>query len=147
MSKLQLFNNVNSNYYSLLGHFPKNSEQGSSSTKNSEFYSSSGYSLGPDGNEQITVHFFFLKSFDYSGNFALLAYLASFLATILFLFTLVLVLLLRRRKKKRAANQIKEEDKNPVYGIYYFADGEHIDQSRSEAVDNNENYGSQESVF
>ena len=85
---------------------------------------------------------FFLFKEVCSGNLALLAYLASFLATVLFLLTLALVLLLRRRKKKRAANQIKEEDKNPVYGIYYFADGELIDQSRSEAVDNNENYGS-----
>ena len=80
--------------------------------------------------------------FDCSGILALLAYLASFLGTFLLLLTLVLVLLLRHRKKKRTANQIKEEDKNPVYGIYYFADGEHIDESRSEAVDTNENYGS-----
>ena len=80
--------------------------------------------------------------FDLPGDLALLAYLASFLGTFLLLLALVLVLVLSRRKKKRTANQIKAEDKNPVYGIYYFADGEHIDESRSEAVDTNENYGS-----
>ena len=57
---------------------------------------------------------------------------------------LVLVLVLRHRKSpQRAAREItKADDENPVYGMYYFADGEHIDESRSEVVDNNENYGS-----
>ena len=71
---------------------------------------------------------------------ASLAYLASFAATILFLLGVLLVLVLRRRRQKRAANETKAEDQNPVYGMYYFADGEHIDENRSEVVDENAIY-------
>ena len=69
--------------------------------------------------------------------------LASFAVTVLFLVGVGLVLVLwRRKRQERVAKMTKAEDKNPVYGMYYFADGEHIDESRSEVVDNNENYGS-----
>ena len=61
---------------------------------------------------------------------------------VLVLLVLVLVLVLRRRKKQRTAKEIKAEDKNPVYGIYYFADGGNIDEGRSVVTDDNENYDS-----
>ena len=32
--------------------------------------------------------------------------------------------------------------KNPVYGMYYFADGGHVDQGGSEVTDDNCYYGS-----
>ena len=38
--------------------------------------------------------------------------------------------------------EIKTEDENPVYGMYYFANGENVDDGRSEAVDDNVYYGS-----
>ena len=62
---------------------------------------------------------------------------------VLLLLAVVPVLVLRRRKSPlSAAEQKKPEDKNPVYGMYYFADGERIDESKSEAVDKNVYYGS-----
>ena len=67
--------------------------------------------------------------------------MSCFVVTVLLLLALVIVLVLRCRKK-RGAKESKAEDENPVYGIYYFADGERIDESRSEVVDHNENYGS-----
>ena len=53
---------------------------------------------------------------------------------------------LRHRKKQKAATEIEDEDQNPVYGLYEFADGRNIDEDRSEVVDDNENYGLQERV-
>ena len=62
---------------------------------------------------------------------------------VLLILAVVLFLVLRRRKSPQsAAEQQKPEDKNPVYGMYYFADGERIDESKSEAVDKNVYYGS-----
>ena len=43
----------------------------------------------------------------------------------------------RNRKEKN----IVKEDKNDVYGIYYHADGEHVDQGVHEIVDVNDYYG------
>ena len=75
------------------------------------------------------------------GVLVLIPALASFAVTVLLLVVLVLVFM-RRKKQQRVAKLTKAEDKNPVYGMYYFADGEHIDERRSEVLDNNENYGS-----
>ena len=36
--------------------------------------------------------------------------------------------------------ETSEEDDNPVYGLYEFADGSEIDQGRTEAVDENDYY-------
>ena len=65
--------------------------------------------------------------------------MASFL---LFLLGLVIVLGLRRKKKKqqRTAREPRVEDENPVYGMYYFADGGHVDAGQSEVVDENVYY-------
>ena len=60
---------------------------------------------------------------------------------VLFLLALVLFLVLRRRKKQRDTIDTEDEDENPVYGMYEFADGRNIDEGRSEFVDDNENYG------
>ena len=37
---------------------------------------------------------------------------------------------------------IAQGDENPVYGMYYFANGEHIDYGSAEVEDNNAYYGS-----
>ena len=80
---------------------------------------------------------------DCSGVPVLIPALASFGVTVLLFVGVVLVLVFwRRKRQQRVAKLTKAEDKNPVYGMYYFADGEHIDESRSEVLDNNENYGS-----
>ena len=47
----------------------------------------------------------------------------------------------RNKRKQKAAVRPKVEDKNPVYGMYYFADGKHIDEGRSEVTDGNDYYG------
>ena len=61
---------------------------------------------------------------------------------VLFL-ALLVFFICRHQKRTRTTSAVEENnDENPVYGLYYFADGEHIDESRSEVLDNNENYGS-----
>ena len=60
---------------------------------------------------------------------------------VLFLLASVLFLVLRRRKKQRDTKETEDEDENPVYGMYYFATGDHIDGSMSEVVDTNDYYG------
>ena len=79
-----------------------------------------------------------------------LAAIGAVSTVLLLLALLVLVLLVLRRKKKqrrKAAKAPRVEDKNPVYGMYYFADGGRIDQGRSEVTDdNNAYYGAFESI-
>ena len=64
------------------------------------------------------------------------------------LLLLVLLLLLRcRQRKNRVLSQEAEEDLEdvdecPVYGIYYYAEGDQVDEGRTEAVDVNEDYES-----
>ena len=36
---------------------------------------------------------------------------------------------------------VAQGDANPVYGMYYFADGEHIDYGSAEVQDDNAYYG------
>ena len=78
-----------------------------------------------------------------SGVSALIPALTSFAVSVLFLLGVGFVLVLVRKKNQQRVTKVtKAEDKNPIYGMYYFSDGEHIDESRSEVVDNNDNYGS-----
>ena len=61
---------------------------------------------------------------------------------LLVLVVAIIVLIMKQRgKKQRAAGEIKRTDENPVYGMYYFATGDHIDESKSEVVDSNDYYG------
>ena len=54
----------------------------------------------------------------------------------------VLVFVLYRRMKGTRAPEIEEEvDENPVYDMYYFADGEQVDYGNSEVQDENQYYG------
>ena len=46
-----------------------------------------------------------------------------------------------RRKKENKSNQAMDEDMNPVYGLYYFSDGERVDENNSEMMDENTYYG------
>ena len=47
----------------------------------------------------------------------------------------------RRRRKENKSNQAMDEDLNPVYGLYYFSDGERVDDNNSEMMDENTYYG------
>ena len=44
-------------------------------------------------------------------------------------------------RKKKITSGTEWHDENPVYGIYYFADGEEVDESRAEFTDENVYYG------
>ena len=60
---------------------------------------------------------------------------------ILAFIVLVLALLLKRKKDQKAqAGEIRSEDLNPVYGMYYFSNGGRIDERQSEVTDGNEYY-------
>ena len=75
---------------------------------------------------------------------------ASAVAAVILLLSLVLVLVIvlvkKKNERKEASRAAGVVDMNPVYGMYYFADGEHIDTGRSEVVDHNADYASWESV-
>ena len=96
------------------------------------------------------------------GNSALVAGVAIVVVTLLLLVLLLVLVLRRKKKQRREAREPRVEDKNPVYGMYffaytllilililvliligmyYFADGGHIDAGRSEVADNNYCYG------
>ena len=47
----------------------------------------------------------------------------------------------RMRRKENKSNQAMDEDMNPVYGLYYFGDGERVDDNNSEMMDENTYYG------
>ena len=83
-------------------------------------------------------------------GFSQTAVVASAVAAVILLLSLVLVLVLVLVKKKNERKEARRAagvvDLNPVYGMYYFADGEHIDAARSEVVDHNADYASWESV-
>ena len=72
----------------------------------------------------------------------------SSLTSALLLLLLVLLLLLRcRQARRRVQSQEEEEDLEdvdecPVYGIYYYDEGDKVDEGRTEAVDVNEDYES-----
>lgn len=68
------------------------------------------------------------------------AILVGISAAALLLCFFLLLLLLRHKQRKKAARQNSREDQCPVYGMYYFADGVHIDGGDSEVVDRNVNY-------
>ena len=53
----------------------------------------------------------------------------------------VLAFILFRRSKKTKAEEPAEVDENPVYDMYYFADGDRVDYGNAEAKDENELYG------
>ena len=48
---------------------------------------------------------------------------------------------LRRRQSPRASS-VEDTDENPVYDMYYFADGQHVDYGTSEVEDENPYYDS-----
>ena len=82
-------------------------------------------------------------------GFSLTTVVASAVAAVILLLSLVLVLILvlvKKRNQRKEARAPGVVDMNPVYGMYYFADGEQIDAGRSEVVDDNDYYGSWETV-
>ena len=77
-----------------------------------------------------------------SSNEALTIALACLAVVALLLLTLVFVCALRHKKKPRIARETMDQDQNPIYGLYYFSDGRHIDESKSEVTDDNPIYSS-----
>ena len=57
------------------------------------------------------------------------------------LFIAVLAFLLSRRPKRPREPSVEQRDENPVYDMYYFADGQHVDYGTSEVQDDNQYYG------
>ena len=83
-----------------------------------------------------------------NSGFSQPAVVASAVATVILLLSLVLALVLAKKKNewKEARAGAGVVDLNPIYGMYYFADGENIDAGRSEVVDDNADYASWETV-
>ena len=53
------------------------------------------------------------------------------------------IFFLRKRKKEKEHQAVRhKEDLNPVYGFYYFANGQQIDDNNAEATDENQYYES-----
>ena len=48
----------------------------------------------------------------------------------------------RHLRRTRTTSTVEHNDENPVYGMYYFADGEHVDYETAEVQDDNDYYGS-----
>ena len=63
---------------------------------------------------------------------------------LLLLLLLVLVLKCRRRRQRvptlEVEGDIEDFDECPVYGIYYYAEGDQVDEGRNEFVDVCEDY-------
>ena len=56
---------------------------------------------------------------------------------------LLAFLWLKKKKEKEKENKRKQPingDMNPVYGLYYFNDGERVDDSNAEVMDENSYY-------
>ena len=56
-------------------------------------------------------------------------------------FVAVLVVFMCKRKRRNRTPSVEHNDENPVYGMYYFADGRHIDDGTVEVQDDNTYYG------
>ena len=57
------------------------------------------------------------------------------------LFFAVLTLIICKHRRRNRPTSVEENDENPVYGMYYSADGNHIDDGTSEVQDDNNYYG------
>ena len=53
------------------------------------------------------------------------------------LLAILAFLVTRHVRRNSETSSIEESDVNPVYGMYYFADGEHIDYGSAEIEDAN----------
>ena len=57
----------------------------------------------------------------------------------------IILFLLNRQKTKKEIQG--GEDLNPVYGLYYFEDGQQIDDKNAEAIDENQDYENWQQLF
>ena len=58
-------------------------------------------------------------------------------------FSFTVLHLCRQWSKKPKEKPVEEVDENPVYDMYYFADGDRIDYGNVEVEDENQMYGTQ----
>ena len=63
-------------------------------------------------------------------------------SVLLILCIAIVVFFIARRLKIKRKPSVERRDENPVYDMYYFSDGQHVDYGTSEVQDENENYGS-----
>ena len=71
------------------------------------------------------------------------AAVASVITILILVFVAILAFLLYRRSRKTKAEEpVEEVDENPVYDMYYFADGDRVDYGNTEVQDENDLYGS-----
>ena len=75
-------------------------------------------------------------------NSTVLVSAISSVIAILFIAVLLIVICKFKRKKRTTSAVEENNDENPVYGMYYFSDGEHIDYGTTEVQDDNDAYGS-----
>ena len=61
--------------------------------------------------------------------------------TAIFFIAVLMFLICKCKRRKRKTSAVENNDENPVYGMYYFADGEHIDYGCVEVQDDNAYYG------
>ena len=72
----------------------------------------------------------------------LVSAIGSVIAILFIAVLLFIICKCKRRKRTKSSSSVEENnDENPVYGMYYFADGEHIDYETAEVQDDNEYYG------
>ena len=57
------------------------------------------------------------------------------------LVTILALIAVHRRRKGRAEGNTEGQDQNPIYGLYYFGDGDKIDGDTAEVTDENTYYG------
>jgi len=67
--------------------------------------------------------------------------IASVIVILILACVAVIAFMLFRRSKKTKVEEPAEVDENPVYDVYYFADGDRVDYGNAEAQDVNELYG------
>ena len=88
----------------------------------------------------IALRIFFVSFFPSSGSQDP-ALIASISIALILLCVGAAVFFLNRLKKRTSEEPIQQGDANPVYGMYYFANGEHIDYGSAEVQDDNAYYG------
>ena len=104
------------------------------------------YEMVVDLSEEMTLHTSVLSfpvSFAGLSNEEFALATSVPLSLILLVASGLLAFLCLRRNKKRKENKSSQpinEDLNPVYGLYYFSDGERVDDSNAEVMDENSYY-------
>lgn len=82
------------------------------------------------------------ESKESTDNIAVASAISSIVGVLFLALLVFFVCRNKHQKRTRTTSSVENNDQNPVYGMYYFADGEHIDYETAEVQDENEYYGS-----